>query len=464
MPDATILVIEDEISQRNALCAFLKKKNYKYAVAGDRASALQVFQSETIDLVLSDMRLPDGNGEEILEKVKELRPDIPFILMTAYGNTQQAVSAMKKGAADYITKPIDLNELDLIVRRELERSTLVSENRILRDIIEKHGRASGLIAQSREMQEVVNTALRAAASGATILILGESGTGKEVLARAIHAASPRADRVFIPIHCASLSEGVIQSELFGHEKGAFTGASSRRIGRFEQAQGGTLFIDEVGDIPLGIQVQLLRVLQERTFERVGGNQTIYADVRIIAATNKDLNQAIQKNEFREDLYYRLGVISIEIPPLRKRREDITLLVKHFLLKYAPARTVTLSREALDVLMKYDWPGNIRELENAVERAVVLSREDTLTSKDFPCCSQRRILSSPETVRQTLPDMVRELETTLIHQALQETQGNQSQAARLLGLTERNLRYKLKKYESGECPSSSFDDLDETETQ
>lgn len=461
MPDATILVIEDETSQRNALGAFLRKKKYRFIGSGDQTSALQIFQSETIDLVLSDMRLPDGSGEEILEKVKVLRPDVPFIIMTAYGNTQQAVSAMKKGAVDYITKPIDLNELDLIVQRELERSTLESENRILRDIIEKHGRASGLIAQSPEMQVVVNTALRAAASDATILILGESGVGKEVLARAIHAASPRADRVFIPIHCASLSEGLIQSELFGHEKGAFTGASSRRVGRFEQAQRGTLFIDEVGDIPLGVQVQLLRVLQEKTFERVGGNQTIHADVRIIAATNIDLQKAIQNNQFREDLYYRLGVIVIEIPPLRKRREDIPLLIQHFLGKYAPARSVSLSREALDRLMKYDWPGNIRELENAVERAVVLSREDTLTSKDFPCCSQRRIPLESGTVRQTLPEMVQELERTMIRQALQETQGNQSHAARLLGLTERNLRYKLKKYESGESTVTSFDDLDES---
>ena len=236
------------------------------------------------------------------------------------------------------------------------------------------------------MQEILNTALRAAASETTILITGESGSGKEVLARAIHAASPRADKVFVPIHCAALSEGIIQSELFGHEKGAFTGASSRRLGRFEQASGGTIFIDELGDIPLGVQVQLLRVLQEKTFERVGGNQTIRANVRIIAATNVDLKKAIQKNEFREDLFYRLGVITIEIPPLRKRRDDIPPLINHFLRKYSPGRSIELSREALDLLMKYDWPGNIRELENAMERAVVLSRRDILTSKDFPCCA------------------------------------------------------------------------------
>lgn len=461
MPDSTILVIEDEASQRQALCGFLKKKKYRVLEAGGRTSALQTFESETVDLVLSDMRLPDGSGEEILEQVKALRPDIPFILMTAYGNTQQAVSAMKKGAVDYITKPLDLNELDLIIQRELERSTLLSENRVLREIIEKQGRAQGLITESPTMQAIVNTALRAAASDATILILGESGTGKEVLARAIHSASSRSEQVFIPIHCASLSEGVIQSELFGHEKGAFTGASVRRIGRFEQAKGGTVFIDEVGDIPLGIQVQLLRVLQEKTFERVGGNQTIQADMRILAATNKDLRQAIARNEFREDLYYRLGVITIEIPPLRQRREDIPPLIQHFLRKYGPGRPLEVSREALDRLMKHDWPGNVRELENAIERAVVLSREEILTSKDFPCCANRPVSQSSPAGRQTLGKMVEELEKTMLHQALAEAKGNQSQAARILGLTERNLRYKLKKYETGEQPLERFDDLDES---
>ncbi len=461
MPEATILIIEDEALQRQALCGFLKKKQYRVLEAAGRQDALHTFASEIIDLVLSDMRLPGGSGEDILEQVKAVRPDIPFILMTAYGNTQQAVSAMKKGAADYITKPLDLNELDLIIQRELERSTLLSENRVLREIIGQQGRAQDLITESPAMQAVVNTALRAAASDATILILGESGTGKEVLARAVHAASPRAERVFMPIHCAALAEGVIQSELFGHEKGAFTGAAARRIGRFEQAKGGTVFIDEVGDIPMNIQVQLLRVLQEKIFERVGGNQTIQADVRILAATNKDLRQAIARNEFREDLYYRLGVITIEIPPLRKRREDIPPLIQHFLRKYGPGRPLEVSREALDRLMKYEWPGNVRELENAIERAVVLSREEILTSKDFPCCANRPVSPSSPAGRQTLGEMVAELEKTLITQALQETKGNQSQAARLLGLTERNLRYKLKKYESVESPRTGLDHLDES---
>ncbi|MBZ0256161.1 sigma-54 dependent transcriptional regulator [bacterium] len=287
--------------------------------------------------------------------------------------------------------------------------------------------------------------------------MGESGTGKEVLARAIHAASPRADKVFIPIHCAALSEGVIQSELFGHEKGAFTGAAARRLGRFEQAKGGTVFIDEVGDIPMNVQVQLLRVLQEKQFERVGGNETIQTDMRIIAATNVDLNAAIKKNEFREDLFYRLGVISIEIPPLRKRREDILPLLKHFLKKYAPGRDIEVSREAHDALMKYDWPGNIRELENAIERAVVLSRETVLTTKDFPCCANGSRNEHGPKIRRTLPDIVKELEITMIHQALSETKGNQSQAAKILGLSERNLRYKLKKYENDEASLDASDE-------
>lgn len=445
MQNSVILVVEDEASQRNALCMFLKKKHYNVIEAENQNQALQRFESETVDLILTDMRLPDGSGEEILKQIKAIRPDLPLIVMTAYGNTSQAVSAMRNGAADYITKPLDLHELDLVIRRELDRSTLVSENRILREIVEKQGRASGLISKSPLMQEILSTALRAAASDATILILGESGTGKEILARAIHAASPRADKSFVPIHCAALSEGVIQSELFGHEKGAFTGATNRRLGRFEQAEEGTVFIDEVGDIPMSTQVQLLRVLQERVVERVGGNQSIPVDIRIVAATNKNLTEAIEKQEFREDLYYRLGVITIELPPLRKRKEDIPPLMDHFLQRYAPGRKVQVSREALDALMKYEWPGNIRELENAIERAVVLARDNILTTKDFPSHFLKGSSVEYQSITRSLPEMVEDLEKTLIRQALLQANGNQSQAARLLGITERNLRYKRQKY-------------------
>jgi DNA-binding NtrC family response regulator len=459
--NASILIIEDEASQRKALKAFLTKKHYQVIEAASQKEALHQFEENTVDVILSDMLLPDGSGEEILLHVKEIRPDVPLIIMTAYGNTEQAVSAMRSGAADYITKPLDLNELDLIVQRELERSTLVSENKILREMVEQHDRASGFITQNPTMQTIINTALRAAASDANILILGESGTGKEILARAIHAASPRSDQMFIPIHCAALSEGVIQSELFGHEKGAFTGATTQRVGRFEQAEGGTVFIDEVGDIPMNIQVQLLRVLQERTFERVGGNRSITANVRILAATNNDLSAAISRNAFREDLYYRLGVIIIEIPPLRKRREDIQPLIQHFIRRYAPGRSVELSREALDALMKYDWPGNIRELENVIERAVILSRNDVLTRNDFPCCASDTLSAAPTPVRRSLPDMIKELEKTMIRQAMTETQGNQSQAARILGLSERNLRYKLKKIQDDEPTPSGLDEFVES---
>ncbi|MDX9755253.1 MAG: sigma-54 dependent transcriptional regulator [bacterium] len=450
MHDGVILVVEDEASQRNALSLFLKKKNYHVLQAENQSQAIHCFETETIDLILTDMRLPDGSGEEILKQVKATRPDVPLIVMTAYGNTAQAVSAMRNGAVDYITKPLDLHELDLVIRRELERSTLVSENRVLRDIVERQGRASGLISRSLLMQEILSTALRAAASDATILILGESGTGKEVLARAIHAASPRADQAFVPIHCAALGEGVIQSELFGHEKGAFTGAATRRLGRFEQAQGGTVFIDEVGDIPMSTQVQLLRVLQERVVERVGGNQPIPVDIRIVAATNKNLAEAIEKQEFREDLYYRLGVITIELPPLRKRKEDIPPLIEHFLKRYAPGREVQVSREALDALMKYDWPGNIRELENAIERAVVLARDQVLTTRDFPSHFVKVLPAASTPLTRSLPEMVEELEKTLIRQALLQANGNQSQAARILGITERNLRYKRQKYSEPEA--------------
>ncbi|RJP20325.1 MAG: sigma-54-dependent Fis family transcriptional regulator [Candidatus Omnitrophota bacterium] len=444
-----ILTIEDETSQLKALASFLHKRNYQVIEAENQKTAIEQFQSHAIDLVLTDMKLPDGDGESILEHIKQIRPDVPVIIMTAYGNTTQAVAAMRKGASDYITKPLDLNELDLIIQRELERSVLISENRRLREIIENRGHVAGLITASPLMQDVLNTALRAAASDAGILILGESGTGKEVLARAVHAASPRATKPFVPIHCAALPEGIVQSELFGHEKGAFTGATARREGRFELADGGTIFIDEVGDIPLNVQVQLLRVLQERTFERVGGNQSIHVDVRIVAATNKNLQEAIKKGDFREDLFYRLGIITIEIPPLRKRREDIPPLIQHFLKKYAPGRFIDISREAMDRLMKHRWPGNIRELENLIERAVVLARGNLISTRDLPSNIQPDSDDTNEIQVQsdrTLPELVADLEKTLIQQALLKSDGNQSQAARSLGITERNLRYKLKKYD------------------
>ncbi|MFH1743470.1 MAG: sigma-54 dependent transcriptional regulator [bacterium] len=456
--DATILVVEDEASQRRPLAEFLRKRGYGVIEASAKSAALDSFNAQTVDLVLTDMRLPDGSGEEILAQTKKMRPDIPVVIMTAYGDTAQAVESMRKGAADYITKPLDLRELELIIEREMERTTLLSENRRLREIVEQRGRVEGLVTMSPVMQDVINTALRAATSDASILILGESGTGKEVLARAIHAASPRAEKPFVPIHCAALPEGLVQSELFGHEKGAFTGATARREGRFELANGGTVLIDEVADIPLNVQVQLLRVLQERTFERVGGNRSMTVDVRIIAATNRDLHKAIHDKRFREDLYYRLGVITIELPPLRDRREDIPVLIRHFLKRYAPGRDVEVSRETMDRLMKYHWPGNIRELENVIERAVVLARGDMISSRDLPSNIRPAVEQEIASAERSLPDLVADLEKTLIRQALLEAHGNQSKAARTLGITERNLRYKLKKYGFSDSENQPIDEI------
>ncbi len=441
----TILIVEDEASQRKALITFLKKRGYGVVEAEGQSQALERFENTTVDLVLSDMRLPDGSGEGILKGVKKLRPDIPFIVMTAYGSTTQAVAAMRAGAADYVAKPLDLSELELVIQRELDRTTLVSENKRLREIVEQRGQSDGLRTANAAMQDVINTALRAAASDANILILGESGTGKEVLARAIHKASSRVNQPFVPIHCAALPESLVQSELFGHEKGSFTGATAQRQGRFELAEKGTAFIDEVGDIPLNVQVQLLRVLQEKTFERVGGNREIHADVRIIAATNRDLQKAIKDGGFREDLFYRLSVISIDLPPLRDRREDIPLLIDLFLRRYAPGRGLEVSREAMDWIMKYLWPGNIRELENIIERAVVLARGEIISTQDLPPQLKPAADGNSIIPGKSLPDTVADLEKTLIRQALLEAHGNQSEAARALGLTERNLRYKLKKY-------------------
>lgn len=450
MKDYNILVIDDEAAQRDVLTGYLKKKGYKIFSASSGKEGVETTRVNPVDIILSDFKMPDLNGIEVLEQVKKINPEISFVIVTAYGTVENAVKAMRLGAFDYISKPVDLDELDLMIERIIEHKNLKSENQLLKSQLQEKHKISSIVSQSQKMEEVINLAARVADSKANVLITGENGTGKEVLAKAIHYISPRNDKPFVAVNVPALTETLLESELFGHEKGAFTGADKMKKGRFEIAHGGTTFLDEVGDIPQSIQVKLLRVLQEHQFERVGGTEKIEVDVRIIAATNKNLEERIKDGSFREDLYYRLNVVSIKIPPLRERKEDILPMIEGFIEKYSKENNkekLEISKEAADVLMKYNYPGNVRELENIIERAVVLTRGKVITLNDLPMnikgFKEEKSLGSLE--EGTLIEQVEALEKQLIFDALQESEGNQTKAGKLLGLTERNLRYKMKKY-------------------
>jgi DNA-binding NtrC family response regulator len=451
MEKLNILVVEDGQSQRKMLQGFLKDEGYGVSEAKNGVEALKGVREEYFDVLLLDYKMPGMDGMEVLEEVKRLNPQIDVIMMTAYGTIDTAVRAMKAGAADYITKPIDLEELSILLERISERRTLTRENETLREELRGKGVTTDqIIFKSSAMDAVVNLSGRVAHSGATVLLQGESGTGKELLARLIHTLSPRSERPMIIVNWASLAENLLESELFGHEKGAFTGAFRKRIGRFEEADGGTLFLDEIGELSPSIQVKLLRFLQEREFQRVGGNQTIRSDVRIISATNRNLEGRVKEGTFREDLFYRLNVVAITVPPLRTRKEDVPPLIDHFLRRFAikngkEVRGIT--PQAMDLLLKYDYPGNVRELENIIERAVVINREAVISSRDLPF-SVEPSCSSPNglIMAGTLKESVEALECQLIQKAMWESSNHQTKAANLLGISERMLRYKLKKYE------------------
>jgi two-component system NtrC family response regulator len=447
MADRVIVVVDDEPAQRTVLAGFLRKRGMEALPAASADDALRLVSERAVDLVLTDLNMPGKDGLTLLDGVRAANPEIPVIVMTAFGTVSTAVDAMKRGAADYLTKPIDLDELEVLVARTLERRALVSENAALRELLASRYRLAGLETANAKMAEAINTVARAAQSRATILIRGESGTGKEVLARAVHYASPRARNPLVAVNVAALPDTLIESELFGHERGAFTGADRERRGRFELADGGTLVLDEIGDLPRGAQVKLLRVLQEQAFERLGGTKTIKVDVRVIAATNRDLPALVKSGEFREDLFYRLNVVCVELPPLRDRREDIPVLVDVFLRRFADegVRPVEgVSREAMDLLVKYDYPGNVRELENLVHRAVVLARQPVLTTADFPI-HVGQLKAEDQTEPKTFVERVSAFERSLIVEALAKADGVQTRAARELGMSERHLRYKLKKY-------------------
>jgi DNA-binding NtrC family response regulator len=450
MGKLSTLVVEDGQSQREILRDFLRDEGYDVVEAENGDKAIEAVKNGYFDLVLLDYKMPEKDGMTVLEEVKDINTEIDVIMMTAYGSVDTAVRAMKAGAADYITKPIELEELRILIDRIAERQTLRKENEILREELRGKGVTTDqIIFKSAAMSEVVNLSGRVANSSATVLIQGESGTGKELLAKLIHNLSPRSERPMIVVNCAALSENLLESELFGHEKGAFTGASQRRIGRFEEADGGTLFLDEIGELSPAVQVKILRFLQEREFQRVGGNRTIRSDVRIISATNRNLQGAVKDGTFREDLFYRLNVVTIAVPPLRERKEDLSPLINHFFNHFAVENGKDIqgiSSEARDLLLRYDYPGNVRELENIIERVVVITRGPVITSRDLPFSrsSVHPHMSEVKTWR-SLKESVEDLECKMIQRALEETANHQTKAANLLGISERMLRYKLKKY-------------------
>ncbi|MEA1970683.1 MAG: sigma-54 dependent transcriptional regulator [Thermodesulfobacteriota bacterium] len=450
MDKLNILIVEDEQAQRKMLRGFLADEGHHVAEAEDGNTAIRQVQNGHFDLLLLDFKMPGMNGIEVLEKIKNINPKISVIMMTAYGTIETAVDAMKLGAVDYIPKPIDLDQLLALVSRISERQILIRENEILRQKVWKKGLAQEqIIYKDAGMEAIINMVGRVASSRATVLIMGESGTGKELFANLVHATSPRSEKPMIVVNCGALPETLLESELFGHEKGAFTGATARRAGRFEEADGGTLFLDEIGELSPSVQVKLLRFLQEREFQRLGGNQTIRADVRIISATNQNLEEKVKDGTFREDLYYRLNVVSITIPSLRDRRGDISVLTEYFIKRFSAENDKDikgLSNEAMDILMKYDYPGNVRELENIIERAIVITRDQIISIRDLPFeeISPHHFADYKE--GGVLKDEIESLERKRIEQALDETGNNQTRAAELLGITERTLRYKLKKYD------------------
>ncbi len=445
--DLRLLVVDDEEKQRALLAGFFQELGAEVHQAAGGREALAMIRSTLVDVVVTDYRMPGMTGRELLREVKALNPEIQVVIVTAYGAVEDAVGCLKDGAADYLSKPLDLDEMEHVLQRLEERRHLVRENLELKHRLGSFESVPGIVTCGGAMTDVLSTVSRVAASPVSVLLLGESGTGKELIARAIHQAGSRRGGPFVAVNGSALSPTLLESELFGHEKGAFTGADRMRIGRLEAATGGTLFLDEIGDLPPEVQVKLLRVLQERTIERVGSTLSIPVDVRVISATHRDLLAEVREERFREDLYYRLAVVAIEIPPLRRRRGDIPLLVEHFATRYdGGGAAKPFSSEAMDLLMRYDYPGNVRELENIVQRALVLARSDSVTRHDLPPAVQERFSeqAGPAADALSLPARVGALEKEMIENALEAEDGNQSRAAGRLGISERALRYKLSK--------------------
>ena len=453
-----VLVVDDEPKLCDLLASALGQNGIQVFTAGNGLHALTVLEREEIDLVISDWRMPGMDGPQLLAEIKQRFPHLPVIVMTAYSTVKNAVQSMRNGAYDYISKPFDIDELDITVHKALQFGDILRDNQRLRAELDEHQQIDSLVGESPSFRRVLQAVDSVRESSATILLTGESGTGKEMVARAIHKHGNRADKPFVAVNCAAIPEGLLESEMFGHKKGAFTGAVSDRIGRFQQADKGTLFLDEVGDMPLALQAKILRALQERVIEPVGDPRERKVDVRVIAATNKNLLEAVARKEFREDLYYRLNVFPIPLPALRERVEDIPSLARHFahvLGATAGKRITGFSPEALLAMANYPWPGNIRELQNCVERATIVASSQTIEESDLPAylfgskpldSSTSSILSDGPGIPKDLDAALAEVEKAYILAALHETNGVQAAAAQLIGISERSLWYRLKKLE------------------
>lgn len=452
--DRSILVIDDEPGMRDLISRLFAESGFDTATAPDGLKGLSAARERDFDLVILDMSLPGMNGIEVLGGIKEIKPDLPVIMVTAYGSTRTAVDALRLGAYDYITKPFELDELQVVAERALEQHRVIDENRFLRAELKRQYGFDNIIGSDVAAQRAYVMAAQVARTSTTVLILGETGTGKEYLARTIHYQSDRADGPFVKVNCAALPESLLESELFGHEKGAFTHAVTRRIGRFELAHKGTIFLDEIGDISPTVQTRLLRVLQEKQFERVGGSETLTANVRVIAATNRDLEQAMREKQFREDLYYRLNVITIRLPSIRERGDDVEVFAGHFLEVYAEETGKPVKRfsdEALEAMRSHAWPGNIRELENAVERAVILCNGETIRPEHLMLDPARRVAAKTGDGQSAALDAIpvtyslRDVERIHIQRVLEHKQWNQSAAAHALGIDRKTLRNKMKEF-------------------
>ena len=450
----TILIVDDEKNYLTILSALLEDEGFEVLTAPGGSEALEVHKSSDLDLILTDMKMPKMDGIELLENIKENDPDLPVIMMTAHGTVDKAVEAIQKGAFTYVLKPFDNERLIIYVKKATSMYQVVKENRRLRDAVESQYRFGNIIGKSKKMRDVFDTIQKVAPSGATVLIEGESGTGKELVARSIHFNSPRREKPFVAVNCSALAENLLESELFGHEKGAFTGAVATKKGRFELADGGTLFLDEIGELSPNLQVKLLRVLQEKVFERVGGVRTISVDIRILAATNKELQQEMKDGRFREDLYYRLNVVHLVLPPLKARQEDIRLLVNHFIKKYASERrsaapVTGVDQEVDRLFYDYNWPGNIRELENVIERVMILCPGEIMRVSDLPKGFKDNVYNTlhlegiPADAK--LYDTLATIEKALIERALKMSNNVQSHAAAMLGIGKSGLNQKIKKY-------------------
>lgn len=444
-----VLVVDDEDSHRLMLRAVLAEEGYAVAEAADGTEAMHAVEREAFDVILLDLRMRAMDGIEVLTEIRKISPLVPVLIITAYATVQTAVDALKAGAYDYLTKPVDIEELKVLIEKALEHYQLRTENIALKERLGDRFDFSRIIGRSEKMKALLETLAMVAPTDATVLIMGESGTGKEVIANAVHQNSPRSGQPFIKVSCAALPETLLESELFGHEKGAFTGAVSRREGRFQLAHRGTIFLDEVGEMSLTTQTKLLRVLQERAFEPLGSVRTVSVDIRVIAATNRDLAREVKEGRFREDLYYRLNVVALAVPPFRERKEDIPFLAEHFLTIYREKNRKAvnaISGKAQDLLVRYDWPGNIRELENCIERAVIMARDEVIVPADLPP-QIRMTVRGEERDGFCIPagTSLDEMEKALIVKTLEEAGGNRTRTAEILGINRRTLQNKLKEY-------------------